>query len=65
MVVEVGPGLVKDGKVIPLAVQKVSSAKTHSQGDKVLLPPFGGSNVKLGDQEYQLFKDSELLAKLQ
>jgi chaperonin GroES len=56
IVVEVGPGLFVNGKLNPVAVAK---------GDRVLLPPFGGSQVKVGDEEFTLFKDSEILAKLQ
>ncbi|KAI9325863.1 chaperonin 10-like protein [Zopfochytrium polystomum] len=56
VVVEVGPGAPdKDGKVRGVAVKK---------GDKVLLPQYGGSTVKLGGEEFLLFQDKELLAKL-
>jgi chaperonin GroES len=34
------------------------------EGEKVLLPPYGGNAVKVGETEYLLFKDSEILAKL-
>lgn len=33
-------------------------------GDKVLLPSFGGQSIKVGDEEYTLFRDAEILAKL-
>ncbi|CEG65959.1 Putative Chaperonin GroS [Rhizopus microsporus] len=33
-------------------------------GDKVILPPFGGSSVKVQGEEYLLFRDSEILAKV-
>ncbi|CAH1766270.1 10498_t:CDS:2 [Entrophospora sp. SA101] len=33
-------------------------------GDRVLLPSYGGSTIKVGDNEYTLFRDSELLAKI-
>ncbi|KAF7721069.1 10 kDa heat shock protein [Apophysomyces ossiformis] len=57
VVIAVGEGAFdKEGKRIPVLV---------SAGDKVLLPPFGGSNVKVGNEEYILFRDSELLAKVQ
>ena len=35
------------------------------KGDRVLLPPFGGNQVKVGSEEYLLMKDSEILAKLE
>ncbi|KAJ3274805.1 10 kDa heat shock protein [Terramyces sp. JEL0728] len=57
VVVEVGPGLPgKDGKLVPLSVQK---------GDHVLLPQYGGSSVKFNSEEYTLFNVSEILAKLE
>lgn len=30
-----------------------------AMGDRVLIPQFGGSPVKVGEEEYQLFRDSE------
>ncbi|CAD6571118.1 MAG: 10 kDa heat shock protein [Cyphobasidiales sp. Tagirdzhanova-0007] len=55
-VLAVGPGsLDKEGKLIPMSVKI---------GDKVLLPPYGGQGIKVGDDEYFLFKDQEILAKL-
>ncbi|KDB21097.1 hypothetical protein H109_06941, partial [Trichophyton interdigitale MR816] len=54
-VLAVGPGaLDKDGKRIAMSV---------APGDRVLVPQFGGSPVKLGEEEYSLFRDHELLAK--
>lgn len=42
-VVAVGPGIHdRDGKLIPAGVK---------EGDTVLLPEYGGSEVKLGDKE--------------
>ncbi|KAL7928491.1 HSP10 family [Trichoderma chlorosporum] len=55
-VLAVGPGgLDRDGKRIPMGV---------AVGDRVLIPQFGGSPVKAGEEEYQLFRDSEILAKI-
>ncbi|KAL7319299.1 mitochondrial heat shock protein Hsp10 [Mucor circinelloides] len=55
-VVAVGKGaLNKEGGHIPLQV---------NAGDKVILPPFGGSPVKVLGEEYLLFRDSEILAKV-
>ncbi|ORE10053.1 chaperonin GroS [Rhizopus microsporus var. microsporus] len=56
VVIAVGKGaLDKEGKHIPLQV---------NAGDKVILPPFGGSSVKVQGEEYLLFRDSEILAKV-
>ncbi|RYP75727.1 hypothetical protein DL771_002214 [Monosporascus sp. 5C6A] len=55
-VLAVGPGaLSKDGQRVPMSV---------ASGDRVLVPQFGGSPVKVGDEEYQLFRDSDILAKI-
>ncbi|GAB7352431.1 hypothetical protein MBLNU459_g2849t1 [Dothideomycetes sp. NU459] len=55
-VLAVGPGgLDRDGKRIAPSVQP---------GDKVLIPQYGGSAIKVGEEEYSLFRDHELLAKI-
>ncbi|KAI1002494.1 hypothetical protein K3495_g5709 [Podosphaera aphanis] len=55
-VLAVGPGgLDKDGKRVACGVKV---------GDKVLIPQYGGSPVKVGDEEYALFKDHDILAKI-
>ena len=33
-------------------------------GDTVLLPEFGGAKIELEDKEYFLYKESELVAKI-
>ncbi|KAF8346644.1 hsp10-like protein [Amanita rubescens] len=56
-VVAVGPGAPdKHGKIVPTQVKA---------GDRVLLPGWGGSSIKVGEEEYFLFRDSEILAKIQ
>ena len=55
-VLAVGPGgLDKDGKRTPMGV---------TAGDRVLIPQYGGSPVKVGEEEFHLFRDSEILAKI-
>jgi chaperonin GroES len=55
-VVAVGPGgLNMEGKRRPMSV---------AVGDTVLLPEYGGHTVKLGDQEFQLFRDEDILGIL-
>ncbi|WAQ84037.1 hypothetical protein PtA15_4A488 [Puccinia triticina] len=54
-VLAVGPGgRDRDGKLIPMEFKT---------GDKVLLPSYGGQSIKVGDEEYHLFRDAEILAK--
>lgn len=54
-VVAVGPGAKNaEGTVIPMSV---------SEGDKVLLPEYGGTEVKLGDETFHLFRDDDILGK--
>ncbi|KAJ5418351.1 Chaperonin Cpn10 [Penicillium crustosum] len=55
-VLAVGPGLLdRDGKRIPMGV---------TAGDKVLIPQFGGNAIKVGEEEYTLFRDHDILAKI-
>ncbi|XP_072980405.1 10 kDa chaperonin, mitochondrial-like [Typha angustifolia] len=55
-VVAVGAGARdRDGKLIPVSVK---------EGDVVLLPDYGGTEVKLGDKEYHLFRDDDILGTL-
>ena len=37
----------------------------QASGDKVLLPDFGGVSVKDGDEEMFLFREDEILAKIE
>jgi len=54
IIIAVGPGnLNKNGQHMPMSVKP---------GDKVLLPEFGGQKIKQDDKEYQMFRDSEILA---
>ncbi|CAD8178006.1 unnamed protein product [Paramecium octaurelia] len=55
-VVEAGPGQIDSkGNVIPTLVKP---------GDVVLLPDYGGQKIKLADQEYFLFRDSDIIGIL-
>lgn len=55
-VLAVGPGFLDThgNKVLP----------NVSVGETVLIPQFGGSTIKVGDDEVILFRDSEILAKI-
>ena len=52
-VVEVGPGGMVDGKEVAMAVKV---------GDKVILNKYAGTEVKLGQEEYTIAKQSDILA---
>ncbi|WFD32231.1 mitochondrial heat shock protein Hsp10 [Malassezia sp. CBS 17886] len=56
-VIAAGPGATDaDGKVVPVSVKP---------GDKILLPSWGGNQIKVGDEEYLLIRDAEILAKIE
>ncbi len=53
-VIALGTGkLDDDGKVIPFNVKK---------GDIVLMPKYGGTEVKLDGKEYQIMREDDILA---
>ncbi|XP_068664144.1 10 kDa chaperonin, mitochondrial-like [Aristolochia californica] len=55
-VVAAGPGVRDhDGKLIPV---------NFKEGDEVLLPDYGGTQVKLGEKEFFLFRDEDILGTL-
>jgi chaperonin GroES len=52
-VIAVGTGkLDDDGKVIPFNVKK---------GDLVLMPKYGGTEVKIDDKTYQIIREDDIL----
>jgi chaperonin GroES len=56
-VVAVGPGKVtEDGKRQPMEVEV---------GDKILFGKYSGSEVKLGDEEYLIMREEDVLGILQ
>lgn len=53
-VIAVGTGkLDENGKKIPFDVKP---------GDKVLMPKYGGTEIKLDDKEYQILRQDDILA---
>ena len=52
-VVAVGPGVVEDGKLIPMEV---------AIGDKVLMSKYAGTEVKLDGVEYIILSQKDILA---
>mmetsp|Transcript_18279 Transcript_18279/g.43991 ORF Transcript_18279/g.43991 Transcript_18279/m.43991 type:complete len:100 (-) Transcript_18279:158-457(-) len=55
-VVAVGPGRrSSDGNLIPMNV---------AVGDKVVIPEYGGQALKFDDEEYHVFRDEDIVGKL-
>merc|ERR1712107_399368 len=55
-VVAVGPGArTEAGSHLPMAV---------AVGDKVLLPEFGGAKIEMDGTEFHLFRESDIVAKI-
>ena len=55
-VVEVGPGGIVDGNEVKMIV---------TAGEKVLVGKYSGSKVKLGDTEYTIVRQSDILAVIE
>ena len=55
-VIAVGPGLKKDGELIPLEVKK---------GDKVVVSKYSGTEVKYEGEELIIVRESDILAVVQ
>lgn len=57
VVLEAGPGTFDvNGKVIPLSLKV---------GDTVLLPEYGGQKVKLNEQDLFIYKDTDIIARVE
>jgi len=56
-VIAVGEGKLDDnGKRVPINVKK---------GDKVLMPKYGGTEVKIDDKTYQLIREDDILGVIE
>lgn len=55
-IIAVGKKRDEKGKEIPFDVKK---------GDKVLLPKYGGTEVKIDDKEFQLVREEDLLGVIE
>ena len=56
-VIAIGTGKIDDnGKKIPFNVKK---------GDKVLMPKYGGTEIKLDGKEYQIMREEDILGVLE
>lgn len=54
-VVAVGPGATKDGKLVPMTIKV---------GDKVITSKYSGTEVKLGNDEYVIVREDDILATI-
>lgn len=54
-VVAVGPGATKDGVLVPMTVKV---------GDKVITSKYSGTEVKLGNDEYVIVRQDDILATI-
>ncbi|MBQ9134203.1 MAG: co-chaperone GroES [Clostridia bacterium] len=54
-VVAVGPGATKDGVLVPMTVKV---------GDKVITGKYSGTEVKLGNDEYVIVRQDDILATI-
>lgn len=52
-IIAVGPGKYEDGHIVPLAVKV---------GDKVLFKKYSPDEIKVGDKEYLILSESDILA---
>ncbi len=52
-IVEVGPGKIDDGKLIPVSVKK---------GQKVMYKKWGGNEIKINGEELILVEEKDILA---
>ena len=55
-VVAVGPGKVVDGKLVPVAVKR---------GDIVLFTKYGPNEIKVGEKEYLIAREEDILAVIE
>ena len=55
-VVAVGPGATKDGKIVPMTVKV---------GDKVITSKYAGTEIKLGNDEYVIVGQDDILATIE
>ena len=53
VVIAVGPGKCKDGQRVAMQVK---------EGDKVIISEYGGTEVKIGDEEYKIVSQDDILA---
>jgi chaperonin GroES len=56
-VIAVGPGKIRDdGSIAPMNVKK---------GDLVLMPKYGGTEIKIDDVQYQIIREDDILGVIE
>ncbi|MCB1102573.1 MAG: co-chaperone GroES [Verrucomicrobia bacterium] len=58
-----------EGKVIAIGTGKKDDKGNDTvfhvkAGDKILMPKYGGTEVKIDDKEYQILRQDDILAKI-
>lgn len=56
VVVAVGPGEYSDGKNIPVQVK---------EGDAVIYSKYSGTEIKIGEEEYTIVSENDIIAKVE
>lgn len=54
-VIEVGPGIIKDGVLVPVNVKV---------GDRILLGKWSGNEIKINNEDYLVIVDTDILGIL-
>ncbi len=54
-VLAAGPGRYEDGKLVPLDVK---------EKDEIVFSKYGGTEIKVGGEEYLILRESDILAKV-
>ncbi len=54
-VLAAGPGRYEDGKLVPLDVK---------ENDEIVFSKYGGTEIKVGGEEYLILRESDILAKV-
>lgn len=56
VVMAVGPGKYEDGKNVPVQIK---------EGDVVIYSKYAGTEIKVGDEEYTIVSESDIIAKVE
>jgi len=57
VVISVGPGKRNDeGEIVPMTVKR---------GDRVLMPKYGGMEIEINEQKYQIVREGDILGVIE